>query len=108
NRRLAEERLAAELGISRTPVREALLRLHAEGLLEQGPDGGWCPTAPDVAGVHGLYEARLALEFQALRRPAEPTGRAAAAHDPAVIEPLWDEWRALEVAEPPPDPGFVT
>ena len=108
NRRLAEERLAAELGISRTPVREALLRLHAEGLVEQGPDGGWCPTAPDVAGVRDLYEVRLALELQALRRPAEHTGGAAAVHDPAVIEPLWDEWRALAVAEPAPDPGFVT
>jgi DNA-binding GntR family transcriptional regulator len=106
NRRLAEERLAADLGVSRTPVREALTRLHAEGLVERLPEGGWYPTAPDVPAVHDLYEVRLVLELQGLRRPAQP-GRGGA-HDPAVLEPLRDEWRALEAQAPAPDPGFVT
>lgn len=106
NRRLAEERLAAELGVSRTPVREALLRLNAEGLVERSPEGGWYPTAPDVAMVHDLYEVRLVLELQGLRRPAQ-AGRGSA-HDPAVLEPLRDEWRLLSAGPPEPDPGFVT
>jgi DNA-binding GntR family transcriptional regulator len=105
NGRLAEERLGALLGVSRTPVREALLRLHVEGLVERLPDGGWCPAAPDVAAVRDLYEIRLGLELMALRRPVG-RGRAGA-HDPAVLEPLRDDWRELAVLEPEPDPGFV-
>jgi DNA-binding GntR family transcriptional regulator len=106
NRRLAEERLAAQLGVSRTPVREALLRLDAEGLVQRSPEGGWYPTAPDVSAVHDLYEVRLVLELQGLRRPAQ--GGRATAHDPAVLEPLRDEWRALSTCTPEPEPGFVT
>jgi DNA-binding GntR family transcriptional regulator len=103
NLRLGEERLATLLGVSRTPVREALMRLHAEGLVCAHPEGGYRPTAPDVAAVHDLYEVRMALELQALRRPAE-IGQD---HDPGVLEPLRDDWRALQGAEPDPDPGFV-
>lgn len=105
NLRLGEERLAAQLGVSRTPVREALLRLHAEGLVGPHPEGGFCPVAPDVASVHDLYEVRVILELQALRRPARDAG---SIHDRAVLEPLRDEWRMLASAIPAPDPGFVT
>lgn len=106
NRRLAEERLASELGVSRTPIREALLRLDAEGLVQRSPEGGWYPIAPDVSVVHDLYEVRLVLEMQGLRR-ATQEGRPAT-HDPALLEPLRDEWRALSDTAPAPDPGFVT
>ena len=40
NVRLGEERLAVILGVSRTPIREAMLRLHGEGLVQRGADGG--------------------------------------------------------------------
>jgi DNA-binding GntR family transcriptional regulator len=106
NRRLAEERLAAQLGVSRTPVREALMRLDVEGLVERSPEGGWYPTAPDVSMVHDLYEVRLVLELQGLRRPLQ--GGRSAAHDPAILEPLRDDWRRLAEQAPEPDPGFVT
>lgn len=105
NVRLGEERLAALLGVSRTPVREALLRLDAEGLVGPHPEGGYCPVAPDVAVVRDLYEVRVGLELQALRRPAVMPGRP---HDVAVLEPLRDEWRALSADLPEPDPGFVS
>jgi len=104
NGRLGEERLAALLGVSRTPVREALLRLDAEGLVGSHPEGGYCPIAPDVAVVHDLYEVRVVLELQALRRPATTRHRP---HETAVLEPLRDEWRALASCLPEPDPGFV-
>jgi DNA-binding GntR family transcriptional regulator len=58
-----------------------------------------------VTAVHDLYEVRMVLELQGLRRPVRADGRA---HDAAVLEPLRDEWRALAVALPVPDPGFVT
>jgi DNA-binding GntR family transcriptional regulator len=106
NARLGEERLAALLGVSRTPVREALQRLHAEGLVGPHPEGGYCPVAPDVAVVRDLYEVRVGLELQALRRPAVAAG--ASAHDAGVLEPLRDEWRALASQLPEPHPGFVT
>src|SRR5690606_39450166 len=57
-RRLGEERLASLVGVSRTPVREALSRLHAEGFVVRLPDGGYAPAAPDLPSVRQLYEVR--------------------------------------------------
>ena len=102
--RLGEEKLAALLGVSRTPVREALLRLHAEGLVGPHPEGGYRPIAPDVEEVHDLYEVRMALELQGLRRPGE-LGRT---HDRDALGMLRDEWLVLADKQPDPDPGFVT
>jgi DNA-binding GntR family transcriptional regulator len=104
NVRLAEEKLAAMLDVSRTPVREALKRLQAEGLVDQHGDGGYQPMVPDVTVMRHLYEVRAGLELQALQRPA----RVGTRHDPGVLEPLRDQWRTLAAgAPPPPDPGFV-
>ena len=103
NGRLGEERLAHELAVSRTPVREALARLHVEGLVVRGAEGGFVPTAPDVAAMRYLYEARAALELAALRRPrthAHPVDR-------RLLLALRDEWTLLTEDEPAPDPGFV-
>ncbi len=104
NVRLGEERLAALLGCSRTPVREALSRLHSEGIVVRLADGGFAPTAPDIAATHEVYELRLALELFALRRPAT-TGHT---HDRDRLEQLAELWRGLEAAPPSDaDPTFV-
>jgi DNA-binding GntR family transcriptional regulator len=104
NVRLGEERLAALLQVSRTPVREALKRLYSEGLLERHPDGGgYQPLVPDVTVMRHLYEVRAGLELQALQRPA----RLGTRHDPAILEPLRDQWRHLRAEQPLPDPSFV-
>lgn len=104
NVRLSETRLAATLGLSRTPVREAIQRLAAESLIEPHPDGGFQPSVPDTTVIRELYEIRSGLELQALQRP----GRLGMRHDPAIIEPLCDRWRAMRDGElPPPDPAFV-
>lgn len=107
--RLGEERLAAMIGVSRTPVREAFSRLHVEGFVERLPDGGYCPAAPNLHAIGELYEVRRGLELLALQRPAgEGT-----THDHATLEPLRDDWRALDDTrsdadgEPGPDPSFV-
>jgi DNA-binding GntR family transcriptional regulator len=104
NVRLGEERLAVALGVSRTPIREALLRLHAEGLVRRGGDGGYEPIAPDVRSIRHLYEVRATLELQALRRPE----RSGAVHDREVVDELRDDWCAFreEIADEP-DPAFV-
>ncbi|CAO5171904.1 GntR family transcriptional regulator [Frankia sp. AiPs1] len=101
--RLTEERLAALLGVSRTPIREALTRLAGDGLVEKRPDGGYYPAEPDLGGLRDLYEIRVTLELRGLVRAVE-TGTV---HDPALLEPLRDSWRALREDPPPPDPDFV-
>src|SRR5262249_56198124 len=53
--RLKEEELARELGISRTPVREALLVLQTEGLVDAAPNRGAVVRAHDAADLQDLY-----------------------------------------------------
>ena len=64
NVRLGEERLAGLLGVSRTPVREALMRLLAEGIVVRASDGGYLPSVPDVALMRHLYAVRIGLDVQ--------------------------------------------
>ncbi|MGB0411903.1 MAG: GntR family transcriptional regulator [Pikeienuella sp.] len=65
--RLVQERLAAELHISRTPIREALLRLEQEGVLATSPRGGFVLYQMTENEVKELYQARAAIEGQAAR-----------------------------------------
>ncbi len=64
---LQEEKLSVEFGISRTPVREALQRLAAEGLVEQLPRRGYRVSLPDDAALDELFECRVGLELMALK-----------------------------------------
>ncbi|MEP3275435.1 MAG: GntR family transcriptional regulator [Stappiaceae bacterium] len=65
--RINEVALSQKLGASRTPVREALNRLVAEGFLTFSEGRGFfCrPLSPSL--VMDLYEARMAIECEALR-----------------------------------------
>ncbi len=101
--RLAEERIAEMLGVSRTPVREAMVRLHADRLLRRYADGGYYVAEPDLLDLRDLYEVRIALELRGLVRSLEGFG----AHDVAVLEPLRDRWRRMQLDQPEPDPSFV-
>ncbi|MBQ9776046.1 MAG: GntR family transcriptional regulator [Lentisphaeria bacterium] len=65
---LQEERLAADFGISRTPVREALQRLAAEGLVEQLPRRGFRVALPEEEALSELFECRCVLETSALQK----------------------------------------
>lgn len=60
--RILEEVVAAQSGISRTPVREALRRLHAEGLVEILPNRGARVASFDVADHIEVYQLRLLIE----------------------------------------------
>ena len=68
--RLKEEELARELGISRTPVREALLMLQAEGLIETTPNRGAVVRTHDAEDLIDLYQLRALLEGYAARQAA--------------------------------------
>ncbi len=65
--RLVQEKLAAEMNISRTPVREALLRLEKEGVLEVSSRGSFRLYQLSDSEVKELYQARAAVEGQAAR-----------------------------------------
>jgi len=69
--RLKEEELARELGISRTPIREALLTLQAEDLVVATPNRGATVRVHDADDLHDQYELRALLEGFAARRAAE-------------------------------------
>jgi DNA-binding GntR family transcriptional regulator len=82
NQRLVETEIAAELGASRTPVREAMVRLVTAGLAVRSRQGLMVRefTLPEVREI---YEVRAALEGYAARLAAEraiPEGVAAIEH----------------------------
>ena len=60
--RMREQELSEELSMSRTPIREALSRLQADGLLAIQGRSGLAVAELDDAGVVELYETREALE----------------------------------------------
>ncbi len=68
--RLIEEQLAERLGVSRTPVRQALTLLEAEGLVELAPNRGATVRSFTVADVWDIYDLRAVLEGHAARRAA--------------------------------------
>ncbi|MBB2892975.1 GntR family transcriptional regulator [Flexivirga oryzae] len=59
---LTEGQLAEQIGISRTPVREALLRLQAEGMVELFPKKGALVSAPTPRETREVFEARALIE----------------------------------------------
>ncbi|MCO5090995.1 GntR family transcriptional regulator [Bosea sp. (in: a-proteobacteria)] len=63
--RLYPERLAEQFGVSLTPVREALMRLAAEGYIEAVQRRGFHVRAPDAKQVVDLWQVRLGLELTA-------------------------------------------
>src|SRR5690554_6177336 len=63
---LQEKELAAELGVSRSPVREALKSLSAEGLTESVPHKGVIVKILTEKEICEIYELRAILEYAAL------------------------------------------
>jgi DNA-binding GntR family transcriptional regulator len=70
-RRLSENELAGELGVSRTPVREALARLRDDGLVNVVPQLGTFVSPISSQAVGDAQFIREALECAAVRRAAE-------------------------------------
>jgi DNA-binding GntR family transcriptional regulator len=68
--RLVEEQLAEKLGVSRTPVRQALTMLEAEGLVEIAPHRGATVCSFSTEDVWDIYDLRAVLEGHAARRAA--------------------------------------
>lgn len=68
--RVVELAVAAKYGVSRTPVRESLKRLEAEGLLVSHPTRGLIVHAPDPADIEDVFIVRATLDALATRLAA--------------------------------------
>ena len=69
--RLTEDRLAADFGVSRNPVREALRIVEADGLVTMVPRRGAVVATPDASAIADLFAVRTALESVAARLAAQ-------------------------------------
>ena len=69
--RLMEIQLADEMGVSRTPVREAIRKLELEGLVVMVPRKGAYVAGVSMKDIHEVYEVRSALEMLAVTLAAE-------------------------------------
>ena len=101
--RLPEEGIADQLGVSRTPVREAFARLDADGILSRYDDGGYYVAEPNLVDLRDLYELRLTLELRGILRAAEE----GVEHDEDELRALREEWLAIQKSPPPPDGSFI-
>jgi DNA-binding GntR family transcriptional regulator len=88
---LREDALMSELGLGRTPLREAVKRLALEGLVEVRPRSGTYVTDVDAADIVHIAEVRAELEAQAARlaaRRMDDGVRAAAARLDADLQAI--------------------
>lgn len=110
---LSENEIAQRLGVSRTPVREAIIRLENEGLLSVRPQVGTTVAPIDVENVADVQFLREAVECRTvalaaervtpahareLRRQLKEQARIAARGDHAAFVPLDDRMHATLVA----------
>ena len=108
--RIHEGQLAAELGVSRTPVREALMNLQQQGVLEVRPNSGFYVvpiTATDIEEVYPMIGALESLAVRLTRSTISGTscraGRLAAEMGTTIERPKREEeldnaWHALLVS----------
>jgi DNA-binding GntR family transcriptional regulator len=105
---LRQEDLATRFGVSRLPVRDALVRLEAQGLVEVFPNRGAFVVSLSADEVREIYHLRVLLEGDMLelsvpRMTSDDWRRIDAAHEaavrsadgPAWVDGDWDFHRAL-------------
>jgi DNA-binding GntR family transcriptional regulator len=63
---LRQELIARQFGVSRVPVREAMNRLQAEGLIVRRPRRGFVVTSLDIPEIIEIFELRMVLEQHAI------------------------------------------
>jgi DNA-binding GntR family transcriptional regulator len=85
---LRQEQIAAAFGVSRIPLREALLNLEAQRLVEIHPNRGAYVCALSRAEADEIYEMRLALEPLALRRALPHLGEREFLHAAGLLNDI--------------------
>lgn len=83
--RIIQEQIAAELGVSRQPVQQALLLLRNQGLLKDATGRGLIVAPLDPEYIRQMYEVRAMLEGLAFRKAAETNPHVAAAQGAELI-----------------------
>ena len=96
--RLLEQPLSREFGVSRTPLREALMRLEQAGLIERQEPRGYAVRALNLARIDQIYTVRMVLEELAVALAA------AAVDTPAFEELIAAARAATERADDEGDP----
>ena len=84
--RFSEAEIGQRLGVSRTPVREALFRLRNEGFLEVESKTGWFVKPIDFDKLEQLYDLRIVLETASLARLGQRS------EDPPELDELKAHW----------------
>src|ERR1700735_2262829 len=92
---LVETELAQLLGVSKTPVREALKTLAGAGLVTMSAYRGATVRAIDPASAAAIYDLRLLLGPEAVRRAV---GRSAAEASPVQASPVQASWAGARAA----------
>jgi len=95
---LRQAELAADFGVSRTPVREALRQLQAGGLIDVVPNRGAVVRVPSPWEVREAYEVRAELEALATARCVSRISRADLERLRAANQAMYD--RSLAEGEP--------
>jgi DNA-binding GntR family transcriptional regulator len=101
--RINEVHLSAKLGVSRTPLREALIRLVAEGALNNLPRSGFYVRPLSLEEFEQVYPIRAILDPEALKLTGLPAPKRLArleslnqklaeSHDPDKVIALDDAW----------------
>lgn len=97
---LREEELATQLGVSRTPIREALRRLDAEGWLRVVPNQGAFAADWSIADVEEIFDLRALLESHAAEHAAK-------AQDRRLLDTMEEACERAEAALPGGDMAAV-
>ena len=90
--RFSETAMAARLGMSRTPLRQALARLQREGYLDMDAKSGWSVRLLDFEQFDHLYDLRLVLETAAVRRLCEGDAGSGAGGMRGALDTLREVW----------------
>jgi DNA-binding GntR family transcriptional regulator len=98
--RLTEARLATQLGVSRTPVREALRQLEREELVVVDESGSYRPRVPEVGHIQNLYSVRAQLEEMSVTLACGPE------RDGDRLTQLTKDWKAIGIDDEL-DPEYV-
>jgi DNA-binding GntR family transcriptional regulator len=91
---LRQEELARRFNVSRVPLREALTRLEAVGLIEQRPRRGYAVAELDASAIVDVFELRMVIEQHAGAVAARSRG----AEDIAAVGELLERMRTLDRA----------
>ena len=95
---LRQEALAVEFGVSRIPVREALMQLEAEGLVKIHPHRGAIVSALSPEEVEELFELRALLEPRLLRASAPHLTEANYRRLREILKEYSSELHAMQVS----------